>query len=242
MSTNPRPASPVQAVVVCAMPSEVEPFLQLAEGGHQPDLEAPDLQFGRIKMWAVKTASSSLLVVESGIGLANAAAASTLALHLTGAQLLLSAGSAGGLAAKIKVGDVVVSTACRYGTADATAFGYEPGQIPGEPVLFESAESLLAPAKAAGALPGEVISADVFVMSDNVAQFRERFPQALATDMESAAHAQIAHHFGVDFASIRGISDLCGPTADQENHMSAGIVSAASAQVVLAVVDAHAKA
>ncbi|MBV7363106.1 5'-methylthioadenosine/S-adenosylhomocysteine nucleosidase [Actinomycetaceae bacterium TAE3-ERU4] len=242
---TPTAPTSVDAVVVCAMPEEVKPFLELndiALSGRELDPTNPDFCFGRARGWAMRTADFSALVVECGIGLANAAAASAMFLHLSGAGLLISAGSAGGLGKDIEVGDVVVSSLTRYGQVDATAFGYKPGQVPGEPEVFTSPQAIVSLAEKAGAKVGEVISNDTFVMSHNVNQFRDRFPAALATDMESAAHAQTALHFGARFVAIRGISDLCGPRADQENHLDAERVSAASAEVTQVVISAFATA
>lgn len=40
----------------------------------------------------------------------------------------------------MNVGDLVVGTQFRYADADATAFGYAPGQVPGMPESFTAAE------------------------------------------------------------------------------------------------------
>ncbi|WP_083562899.1 5'-methylthioadenosine/S-adenosylhomocysteine nucleosidase [Boudabousia liubingyangii] len=231
--------SPISAIVLAAMDPEVQALLDLQDvhrAGRSLSLADPDLKLGPADAWAVALEGASLLVVRTGIGLANAAAATALALNLTNAPLVISSGSAGGLGKDVEVGDVIVSTFSRYGQVDATAFGYELGQVPGQPVKFASPEELVSRAEEAGAIAGQVISNDVFVMSDTVETFRERFPKALATDMETAAAAQISQAMGADFLAIRGISDLCGPRADQENHRDAGVVSAAAAQVIAQVV------
>ncbi|MBE8528102.1 5'-methylthioadenosine nucleosidase, partial [Amycolatopsis sp. H6(2020)] len=67
---------------------------------------------------------------------------------------------------------------------------------------------------------------------------REAFPRALSTDMETTAIAQVAAGYGVPFLSVRGISDLCGPAADQDFHLAVEIVAERSARTVLAVLDA----
>lgn len=66
---------------------------------------------------------------------------------------------------------------------------------------------------------GQVVSGDSFVTAANVGSMRAEFPQALATDMETAALAQVCFGEGVGWVSVRAVSDLCGPRADQDFHM-----------------------
>ena len=47
-----------------------------------------------------------------------------------GVDHLINSGSAGGIGEGLHVGDVVFSTGAAYHDADATAFGYLPGQLP----------------------------------------------------------------------------------------------------------------
>ena len=46
------------------------------------------------------------------------------------------------------------------------------------------------------------------------ARVLEIYPDALACDMESAAIAQVCHHYGVPFLSFRMISDVHGSGQD----------------------------
>lgn len=227
----------VDAVVVGAMAQEVAPFDELATA------EPVETPAGRL----IVVAGTRLLVVRSGIGLVNAAAALVRALSAVAPRVVVSTGSAGGLAAVTEVGDVVVGSTYTYGTADATAFGYERGQVPGMPAAYPGDEALLAAARATGpAVPvvstgragtlrsGQMVSGDSFVTAANVEGVRAGFPDALSTDMETTALAQVAYLYGLPFLSVRGISDLCGPAADQDFHLAVEEVAARAARVVLA--------
>ncbi|MDO4898265.1 MAG: 5'-methylthioadenosine/S-adenosylhomocysteine nucleosidase [Rothia sp. (in: high G+C Gram-positive bacteria)] len=183
-----------------------------------------------------------LLLVRSKIGLVNAAAALTAALALVSRPAaVLSAGTAGGLHTDIEVGDLAVGVDYTYTDADATAFGYEFGQVPGMPARFEADGMLLDRAqRAAAAYTGEgqvrfgtMLAGGSFVTAHNVKDTRGIFPDALSTDMETTALAQICSSRGLPFVSVRGISDLCGPAADQDFHMDAPVVAERSAELLI---------
>lgn len=200
---------PVDAVVVVAMTDEAAPFLARASQVGEPTTVA-GAEHRRIVL-----ADRAVLLVRSGIGLVNAASAASVALASSSASVLVSAGSAGGLGVGVRVGDVVVGSSSVLADADARAFGYELGQVPGMPAAYPADRGLASAASAPRddlrVHAGLTISGDSFIDAERVARVREAYPGALATDMESAALAQTAHLFGVRFVSVRGISDLCSP-------------------------------
>lgn len=243
------------AVVCVAMPDEAAPFLTATR-----EL-APALRVGRATLSprllprdadadADEAPGIPVLLVESGIGLANAASAVTAALLSCGASLVISAGSAGGLRADVNVGDLIIGDRTTYADADASAFGYLRGQVPGMPVEYPADPALVALAGATvpACLPavrtlcGQALAGGSFVTAHNVADTRDEFPQALSTDMETTAIAQVASSFGVPFVVLRAISDLCGPAADQDFHLAIDIVAQSSAKAALRVIEAHARA
>ena len=190
-----------------------------------------------------------LVLVRSGIGLVAAASALATALTRLAPAVVLSAGTAGGLGREVEVGDVCVSTTLAYTDADATAFGYAHGQTPGQPAVFEADAAVLARVEAVGPAAlrgatassadariraGQMLAGNSFVTAANAGRVRELFPGAVSTDMESTALAQVAASAGVPFASVRGVSDLCGPEAGQDFHIGADEAAARSAAVVLA--------
>lgn len=177
-------------------------------------------------------------VIRTGVGLVAAASATTWAALTLNPTSIVSAGTAGGLSCDIEVGHVAVGEAATYGTADATEFGYERGQVPGQPVRFEADAELLGTARSAagdGWRFGRILSGDTFVTARNVADTREAFPDAVATDMESCAIAQAASALGIPWLSVRGISDLCGPEAGQDFHMDAREAATRSRDAVVAI-------
>ncbi|MFD2674950.1 5'-methylthioadenosine/adenosylhomocysteine nucleosidase [Gulosibacter bifidus] len=230
MSTQSAPVC-----ILTAMPDEAAPFLELLE---QPEALAAPL--ANVRATRGTLASHEVVLVTTGIGLVAAASAATWAIHTLRPSAVFSSGSCGGLAAATNVADIAVSDAVTYGTADATEFGYERGQVPGQPVRFAAAESVVARAREIAATDatwhvGRILSGDTFVTARNVADMRETFPDAVAADMESCAIGQVCAAMSVPFVSVRGISDLCGPAAGQDFHVGVDVAAARSRDAVLAL-------
>jgi adenosylhomocysteine nucleosidase len=234
---------PVDAVIVVAMDDEAAPFLERASFVSDP------VVVGNAVSRRLTVEGRELLLVLSGIGLVNAASAATSALVGLGdgpLPLVISAGTAGGLAPEIRVGEVVVGTQYINIDADARVFGYVLGQVPGMPPAYAGSAQALDSSPTVGILPsgepfdvvqGLVVSSYSFVSEDRVPVILSQFTEALATDMETVAIAQTSHVFGAPFVSVRGISDLCGPAANADHLTHVDDASERSAVTVLDLLD-----
>ena len=228
----------VDAIVVTAMAEESAAFQDRA------DLVGQAIQVGHAVHQLLVLGGRTVLLVQCGIGLVNATAAVAAALTSASPRVVFSAGSAGGLGTDVRVGDVVVGSEYVYSGADARAFGYSLGQIPGMPTAYAGDPALLDAALRVGTVPdpdepalrvlsGTMLASDAFVDAGMVDGLRASFPTALSTDMESTALAQTCHLYGVPFLSVRGISDLCGPAADADFHEHVDDAAERSAAVVI---------
>lgn len=221
---------PVDAVIQTAMAAELVPFAQAAT-----DLSEVQT-WGRASWRTATFEGRTVVLAESGIGLVNAASCLTWLLGLFAPRLVVSAGSAGGFPGKVVIGNVVVGETMTYSTADAVAFGYQLGQIPGMPVAFAGDPASVRAAMAIeGVVSGQIIAGDMFIAEHLLGGLQTNFPDAVATDMETTAVAQVADSAGVPMISVRGISDLCGPAAQNDHQQSLADVSTRSMQVVRAV-------
>jgi adenosylhomocysteine nucleosidase len=226
----------IDTVILVAMPEEAEPFLQRADSAHE------STRVGNADHWELTVAGRQVLLVRSGVGLVNSSAAAAIALTAVEPSVVISAGSAGGLGADVRVGEVVIGATYTYSAADARAFGYELGQVPGMPPFYSADEGLLAALSAIEAdgltmRTGRVLSSDTFVSAEATAPMRLAFPTALSADMESTAIAQTCASFSTPFCSIRGISDLCGPAGDEDFVAHVDDAADRSAQIVLRLIE-----
>ena len=238
------PSAPLAGplLVLAAMPEEASPLVGRLE--EASPLEVPF--DGGVAAVRGSLQGTDTVVVTTGIGIAAAAAAATWGVLTTAPALIVAAGSCGGLAADVEVGTLVVGETFTYSIADATAFGYAPGQVPGGPERFEAEAAWVDLAEQAArradaqALQGEgrgvrrglMLSGDAFVTAEIAEPMRARFPAAVSADMETTASARTAAVLGIPFVALRAVSDLCGPAAGQQFHLELDLVAEISARAV----------
>lgn len=214
----------------------------------------PDPVYKRanLNFYPIKIGAEEGWAVHSGIGIANSAATTALVAELTQAKTIVYSGTAGGLNTEIPVGDVIIGTSYSYHSADATSFGYAPGQLPGmpqdytltpkwqdtlkrvglsdtHPQSIQLAELAELGLKDCSIWNGEIITGDSFITGENIGEIKKLFPRALATEMESAAAAQVCWKMDRDFLAIRCISDLCSPDGVDQYHLNVHLAAATAA-------------
>ncbi|MFP7169651.1 5'-methylthioadenosine/S-adenosylhomocysteine nucleosidase [Terribacillus sp. 7520-G] len=159
-----------------------------------------------------------VVLLKSGIGKVNAALAAAMLIERYAPKAIINTGSAGGFAENLEVGDVVISDSVVHHDVDVTAFDYAYGQVPQMPPAYQADGELIQLAKDVidqfpdtKAEIGLIATGDSF-MSDpeRVAFVREKFPAMLAAEMEAAAVAQVAYHYGTPFVIVRALSDIAG--------------------------------
>ena len=179
-----------------------------------------------------------VVIVQSGIGKVAAALATSLLIDKFSPDYVVNTGSAGGFDQSLKVGDIVVSSEVRYHDVNVTAFGYEIGQLPGNPPAYMPHPNLVTAAKKGieklddiHALVGLITTGDTFMTADeDIAKARANFPSMAAVEMEGAAIAHTCHQFNVPFVIIRSMSDIAGkesPTSFEAYLETASVNSSA---------------
>ncbi|WGK69953.1 5'-methylthioadenosine/adenosylhomocysteine nucleosidase [Candidatus Haliotispira prima] len=166
---------------------------------------------------------AEIVALQSGVGKAQAALHTGLLLQNHKVDYIVNLGSAGGLFADGRHGDIVIADVLAYHDVDVRTFGYKYGQLPGNPECFPSgphlremtlqlANEFFAAESEQGnkATIGQIVSGDSFIEhgSRQLALIREKFPKALAVDMEAASIAHIAFLYGCPCLVVRSISDF----------------------------------
>lgn len=202
--------------MIVAMDKEFAELRTLADHIATEHHHHKDFVTGRI-------AGHEVVMVQCGIGKVNAAVGTVEMINGYEPDLVLSTGVAGGADAALNPLDVVVASECAYHDAycgDEVAFG----QIIGMPARFQSPAWLIDKASQLGSTltgfagrirTGLTVSGEWFVNTrEKMREILDRFPEAMAVDMESCAIAQVCHIYATPFLSFRIISDV--PLKDQK--------------------------
>lgn len=172
--------------------------------------------------------NSRIIVEKCGIGKVNAAIGASEMIRKHQPDVIISSGCAGGNGNDINVQDVVVGKEVSYhdvycGTAidNTTIYGQVqgmPARYQADAMLLEKARNLSLTTSHISLHEGLIVTGDWFVDSkDKMRSIIEKFPEAKAVDMESAAIAQTCHIYKVPFISFRVISDI--PLRDTDASM-----------------------
>lgn len=166
-------------------------------------------------------AGNDIVLWQCGMGKVNAAVGAMQLIHKHHPDCIISTGLAGGIDNSLRVMDVVVGSEVAYHDVWCGE-GNEVGQVQGLPTRFPTHPRLLECALSVDGyeqlhvLKGLICTGDQFI-TDRTAQaaIKDKFPSALACDMESAAIAHTCYLLNKPFISVRMISDTPGNT---ENH------------------------
>ena len=157
--------------------------------------------------------NNEVIVVESGIGkVMSGILLATAVNNFPSIDKVINVGVAGGYG-NVKIGDVVIAAGAIYGDCDVTSFSkYRYGQIPRFPFLYEADKDLYELALSLKPQTGVICTMDRFVddcefASSLVIKYFSDL-DIKCFDMETAAFAQSAHFYQLDFLAIRAISDL----------------------------------
>lgn len=212
--------------IISAVHEELSEILELMPGEHQ-------IVSGGRTFWSGHLQGHEVVAVLSGMGKVAAATTATALCERFAPQQVIFTGVAGGLAAGVEVGDIVVGSAFVQHDLDVSPL-YPRWQVPGYELSSFKADMALAQVLHAAAkdavtwLPklldeatlrglglhtpsvhkGTIVTGDQFVTTEaDSARLRTDWPSALAVDMESAAVAMVCHDYDIPFGGIRTISD-----------------------------------
>lgn len=159
-----------------------------------------------------------------GVGKVNASMATTILINNYSCDLIINTGIAGGIS-PLKPKDVVLANSLMYHDFDTTIFGYDYGQVPGMPKVFNPSKEALELVRSAlddlaiKYNEGLIYSGDQFVSSLEVLK-NVGLKSALAVEMEGAAIAHVCVKSKVDFIVLRYVSDIIGAESQINDYLS----------------------
>ena len=173
---------------------------------------------GGISFYCGSIGKHRIAAMQCGIGKVNAAMGTMKMIDTYNPELIINTGVAGGMNSKVNVMDMVVgSQVCYHDVWCGFNDSNVQGQVQGLPLYFDGAAKVIELlSKHDGVHCGLIVSGDQFIDSiEQVEAIRDKFPEALAVDMESGAIAQVCHIMSTPFVSMRAISD--SPVAGHDN-------------------------
>ena len=171
-----------------------------------------------------RVGENRVALLQCGIGKTNAATGVTNLIMTFRPDCVISTGAAGGIDAKLGVMDVVVGSEVCYHDVNC-GDNCDPGQVQGLPRHFMGDERLVGIATALQTdvhiVPGLICTGDQFITNrTELDVIKQKYPQGLAVDMESAAIAQVCYLWQVPFLSFRIISDTPGVKGHFDQYLN----------------------
>lgn len=193
---------------------------------------------GRLGCWTCFTGALDgypAVVVQTQVGIANAAASTVLALERFSPAAVLNQGTGGGHDPALHTWDIVLGEGvvdldryrCGYAPVgagvDPTRWRLSPSEVydraggafvtadtvrfPGDPALLAAAESVAGTYEEGRVVRGVIGSGDLWNnQADRILQCHELWGTSVE-EMEGAAAAQICGHYGVPFLDVRVLSN-----------------------------------
>lgn len=157
--------------------------------------------------------NQNIILTESGIGKTNAARTTQILIDYYKPEAIFNIGVAGGIAKKLEVGDIIISTSLVQHDFDITAFNHPKGYIPNIGNNIPIDNNLLNTTKTIldtnniSYKEGVIASGDIFCTKESMATKINTQFNALCVEMEGASIAQTAYLSKTPCLVIRSISD-----------------------------------
>lgn len=212
--------------IICASDSEVAPFLPIID-------ECKITEKAMLKFYEGKINGIAVVALFSGVCKVNAAIAAQILIDTYGINIIINAGTAGGMNPKLEIFDSVISTEVAYhDVAPDILTEFHPWL---ESVYFKSDQELLnLTHKAVDKIDmegkvywGRMVTGEVFIEDKGRKKINEQFAP-LTVDMETAGIAHVCYVNSIPFISIRSITDTAthsGTGHFEENCEKASIIA-----------------
>lgn len=195
--------------IVCASDDELAPFLSVIT--HYAVTEK-----AMLKLYEGEICGMPVVALFSGVCKVNAAIATQLLIDFFEVDLVINAGTAGGMDPRLKIFDTVISTEVSYhDVAPDVLTEFHPWL---KTIFFEADRELIQLSKRVlnqtkpkrKVFWGRIVTGESFITEKGRRQINDEFAP-LAVDMESASIAHVCYVNKIPFLSIRCITD----TAEQ---------------------------
>lgn len=210
--------------IICAGDREVAPFLPMI-------CECKTTEKAMLKFYEGTISDVEVVVLFSGVCKVNAAIATQILIDIYHVNIIINAGTAGGMNQNLEIFDTVISTEVAYhDVAPNILTEFHPWL---ETMFFKADQGLLNLTKMAvdklgqnyKVYWGRMVTGEAFVADEGRQKINEQF-EPLTVDMETASIAHVCYVNNIPFVSIRCITDTA--THSGTGHFEENCEKAAS--------------
>ena len=212
--------------IICAGDREVAPFFPMID-------ECKVTEKAMLKFYEGKINDVNVVALFCGVCKVNAAIASQILIDTYNVDVIINAGTAGGMNYDLEIFDTVISTEVAYhDVAPNILTEFHPWI---EDVFFKADYKLLNLTRVAinkmklegNVFWGRMVTGEVFVADEGRQKINDQF-SPLTVDMESASIAHVCYVNNIPFISIRSITDTASHSGTghfEENCDKAPIIA-----------------
>lgn len=191
--------------IICAGDREVAPFLPII-------CECKTTEKAMLKFYEGTISNVEVVVLFSGVCKVNAAIATQILIDTYHVNIVINAGTAGGMNQNLEIFDTVISTEVAYhDVAPNILTEFHPWL---ETVFFKADQGLLRMSKKAvdkieqnyKVFWGRMVTGEAFITDEGREKINEQFAP-LTVDMETASIAHVCYVNTIPFISVRSITD-----------------------------------
>lgn len=212
--------------IVCASDDELAPFLAVIDN-------CRITKRAMLKFYEGQICNMQVVALFSGVCKVNAAIATQILIDIFEVNIVINAGTAGGMNPKLKIFDTVISTeVCYHDVAQDVLTEFHPWL---ETVFFEADRELIKISEMAvketerkgKVFWGRIVTGEAFITDEGRKKINDEFAP-LAVDMETAGIAHVCYVNKIPFLSIRCITDTAehsGVENFEENCVRASMIA-----------------
>ena len=191
--------------IICAGDREVAPFLPII-------CESKTTEKAMLKFYEGTISDAEVVVLFSGVCKVNAAIATQILIDTYHVNIIINAGTAGGMAKELDILDTVISTEVAYhDVAPDILTEFHPWMesvyFQADPQLLKLSKQAVSKVNVAGKVYwGRMVTGEAFIADEGRQAINEQF-SPLSVDMETASIAHVCYVNNVPFIAIRSITD-----------------------------------
>ncbi len=212
--------------IICAGDRELAPFLPVID-------ECKVTKKAMLEFYEGKINGVEIVTLFSGVCKVNAAIATQILIDTYGVNIVINAGTAGGMSNELEIFDTAISTEIAYhDVAPDILTEFHPWM---ETVFFKADQELLKLTHIAvdklemgsKVFWGRMVTGEAFITDEGRQQINEQFAP-LTVDMETASIAHVCYVNHIPFIAIRSITDTethSGSEHFEENCEKASMIA-----------------